>query len=149
MHLHLQTNNLRQCTTCIVFAMLCARTFSNTQMFILLFCSYISLFTVHDSSSFHHHALFFSASVRWWFLLSPLHNLLVVVPKALLARAEICGPPDSGQWSDTHTIHGQVSWQKWGKQISALQKSWPIWEMDGSKKKEDKSAGVHGMASIQ
>jgi len=86
MHLHLQTTNLRQCTTCIVCAML---------------CSYISLFIPHDSSSFHHHALFFSASVRWWFLLSPLHNLLVVVPKAFLAPAEICGTPDGGQWSDT------------------------------------------------
>lgn len=74
---------------------------STTRMFILLFCSYISLFTTHYNSSFHHHALFYSASVRWWFLLSPLHNLLAVVTKAFLAWAEICGPPGGGQWSDT------------------------------------------------
>jgi len=98
MHLHLQTNNLCQYTTCIICDMLCARTISITQMWILLFCSYISLFTMHDSSSFHHYALFFSVSVRWWFLLSQLHNMLVVVPKALLARAEIRGPPDGGEW---------------------------------------------------
>jgi len=46
----------------------------------------------------------FSASVTWWFLLSPLHNLLVVVPKVFLAPAEICCPPDGGQWSD-NDIH--------------------------------------------
>jgi hypothetical protein len=99
MNLHLQTNNLCQCTTCIVRPMLSARTISTTQMFIL-FCPYISFFTKHDSSSFHHHALFFSASVRWWLLLSRPHNLLLVVPKALLAWAEICGPLDGGLWSD-------------------------------------------------
>lgn len=46
----------------------------------------------------------------------------------------------------THTIHGQVSWQKYGKQTSTLQKSWTIWEMDGSKGKD--SAGEHALASI-
>ena len=105
-HLNLQTNNLHQCTTCILCAMLCARTISSTQMFIPLFCFYISIFTMHDSYSFHNHALFIRASVRWQFFLSQLHNLIVVVSKALLAWAEICGPPDGGQWSYTD-IHIQ------------------------------------------
>jgi len=108
MNLHLQTNNLCQSTTCIVRAMLSARTISTTQMF-TLFCPYISLFTKHDSSSFHHRALFFSASVGWWFLLSPPHNLLMVVPKALLAWAEICGPLDGGVYEVilTDTYHSR------------------------------------------
>jgi len=131
--------------------MLCARTISTTHMFILLFCSYISLFTMHDSSSFHHHALFFSASVRWPFLLSPLHNLLVVVPKAFLAPKDICGPPDGGQWSDTDR---HLSFRVRFHDRSEENRSQPYRNHDqserwmGPRKKKDKSAGVYGLASI-